>query len=42
MRRYELVEHLQGLINHRKKREDADFTVAISNWESDIVYINKY
>lgn len=42
MRRYELIEHLQGLINLRKKREDADFSVAISNWESDIVFISKY
>ena len=42
MRKYEIVEHLQGLINLREKREDADFTVAINNWKSDIIFINEY
>lgn len=42
MRKYEIIEHLQGLINLRAKREDADFTVAISSWQSDIIFINEY
>lgn len=40
MSRYEIIKHLQGLINLREGRTDRDFSEAISNWESDIIYVN--
>ena len=42
MSRSGIISHLQGLINMREKRTDADFTVAISNWEKDIIFVDEY
>lgn len=39
---YEIIEHLQGLIAFRKGRTDKDFSIAISNWEEDIKFVNDY
>lgn len=40
MRKYEIIEHLQGLINLREQRDDKDFSTAIQNWKDDIEYVN--
>lgn len=42
MRKYEIIEHLQGLINLREQRDDKDFSTAIQNWKDDIEYVNNY
>jgi hypothetical protein len=42
MKRYEIVEHLQGLISLREERTDRDFSAAISNWREDIQFVNDY
>lgn len=42
MRKYEIIEHLQGLIHLREQRDDKDFSVAIRNWKDDIEYVNNY
>jgi hypothetical protein len=42
MKRYEIVEHLQGLISLREERTDKDFSAAISNWREDIQFVNDY
>lgn len=42
MRKYEIIEHLQGLISLREQREDKDFSIAIQNWKDDIEYVNNY
>lgn len=42
MRKYEIIEHLQGLIHLREQRADKDFSVAIRNWKDDIEYVNNY
>ena len=42
MRKYEIIEHLQGLVNLREQRDDKDFSTAIRNWKDDIEYVNNY
>lgn len=42
MRGYEIIKHLQGLIFLRNEQYDKDFSTAIEDWESDIVFIEKY
>ena len=42
MSKYEIVEHLQGLISLREDRTDKDFSVAINNWRQDIRFVNDY
>ena len=42
MRKYEIIEHLQGLISLREQRDDKDFSIAIQNWKDDIEYVNNY
>lgn len=40
--RYQIIEHLQGLIHLRERRKDKDFSIAIKNWEDDIAFVNDY
>lgn len=40
MKKYEIVEHLQGLISLREDRNDKDFSLAIRSWREDIIYVN--
>lgn len=42
MYRYEIIEHLQGLIMLREMRSDKDFSAAINDWREDIIFINDY
>ena len=42
MYRYEIIEHLQGLIMLWEMRSDKDFSAAINDWREDIIFINGY
>lgn len=42
MRGYEVIAHLRGLIALRENRTDRDFSVAIEEWESDILFVSQY
>lgn len=42
MKGYEIITHLRGLIALREKRTDKDFSVAIKEWESDILFVSQY
>ena len=42
MQKYEIIEHLQGLISLRTERTDRDFSTAIKNWREDIQFVNDY
>ncbi len=42
MRGYEVIAHLRGLIALREDRTDRDFSVAIEEWESDILFVSEY
>lgn len=42
MHRYEIIEHLQGLIALRLDRTDKDYSTAIGNWRADIMFVNEY
>ncbi len=42
MKGYEVIAHLQGLIALRENRTDRDFSVAIKEWESDILFVSQY
>ena len=42
MNRYQIADHLSGLIDLRSLRYDADFSDAISKWECDLRFIMEY
>ncbi len=42
MKGYEVITHLQGLIALRENRTDRDFSVAIEEWKSDILFVSEY
>lgn len=40
MKGYEIITHLRGLIALREDRTDRDFSVAIEEWKSDILFVS--
>lgn len=39
---YEIIKHLQGLIFLRNEQYNKDFSIAIQDWENDIIFTEKY